>query len=388
MGFNEIAVSFGLSLLTNLIVAIGANSFFYWVNSSTAVPFVIKYRCRITLGGSFLFLFYLFVEAMNNTHLSGFSNGYHWTFLNMIIISMYAFNLQAVWHNQVLLESVLMLLYLVLYAHQITAIGCIAYLTFVGVLFVAYRFSALATTRRYVNYGLLSLFAAAGITIIYQMDPSSAGDSWFWVRQISAIVIIGVVVLEYNRLMLNSLTRTKELAVEATVDGLTGLLNFSSFNRELEAKFKAYKELDGSAYSVFETDLDVFKRINDTYGHLAGNQVLRAVARELKSAVSDSDVPASVYRLGGEEFAVVAMADLTQKEARRLAMSFQRRLARLRFPEIDEGLRITCSIGQAHVQKSDYSHHDVYRAADSNLYLSKQNGRNLITLQHDGEQAR
>lgn len=164
---------------------------------------------------------------------------------------------------------------------------------------------------------------------------------------------------------------------------MTGLLNFSEFNRALKLHYQAYQEAGGHAYSVFEYDLDWFKHVNDTYGHPAGNLVLRRLGHEIAAHAHSLAYPTAVYRLGGEEFAVIVEGSLTAAEAKRLTQNFQEQLRQVSFAEIDPQLRVTCSIGQARVADEDYSDNDVYKRADRNLYHAKQAGRNLVTVQAD-----
>ena len=388
MGINRIIFSFTLALVTNGIVAVGAMSFFYWINTNASNTYIAHHRHGLTLLVSFAYLAYLFLESLNNTYYDKTMFGYHWTFLNMIILAMFFLNLQVRRWSQTLLEVVLMIAYFALFAKQFTVIGVLACIAFALCLYISYRYAEVILHRRALMYGSLVLIAGTAIMMVYQMEPRVATDAWFWARQIGGIGILGIVVVEYNNAMTTLVQHTDQIAERATIDDLTGLLNYGSFTSALMAHFTAYKEEDGAPYSVFEIDLDFFKRINDTYDHLAGNEVLQKIADALTAWTATLEVPAKAYRLGGEEFAIIVEADLDPLAARNLAKSLQRELARLRFSDIDPRIRLTCSMGQARVLQTDYTHHDVYKAADKNLYQSKRDGRNLVTVQPLGETER
>ena len=385
MAINRILFSFILALLINGIVAVGAMSFFYWINNNSNNQFVIAHRRVLTLVISFAYLSYLFLESLNNTYFDHSQFGYHWTFLNMIILALYFLIMQEVRLSQVLLETVLVAAYYVLFTTQFTVLGVSACLCTIALMFCAYRNARRILRRRVLNYGMLAALGAAATTMVYQMGNYGGLDAWFWARQIGGLAIVGIVMLEYSYAMGDVIKHAERVKEQATIDGLTGLLNYSSFTNDLMQHFAAYKQGDIGEYSVFEVDLDLFKRINDTYDHLTGNEVLRAIADELTGWAAETTEGATAYRLGGEEFALIVDAEISTQRARAIAKDFQRRLARLRFGDIDADIRLTCSIGQARVLPDDYTHHDVYKAADKNLYMSKRSGRNLISLAPDAD---
>ncbi|WP_461215844.1 GGDEF domain-containing protein [Lacticaseibacillus sp. GG6-2] len=378
----RITASLILSLITNLIVMMGATSFFYWLQSSTATPFVIRHRKFFELGASVTFMTFLFCQAMANTYLDQMMYGFHWTFLNLLIVTMFMLNLQVVSKWQVIIDAVLTLAYLVLFSTPLRVLGLVSWAVGIASLGIVQAYTPQLRQKRCFEYGLLVVFAAAMLTMVYQMQPEHL-DVWFWVRQLSALVIIGVFCVEFDQVMRGTQNRTDNIETRANRDELTGLLNFGAFNRALTDHFTAFKAGTGSAYVVFEYDLDWFKRVNDTYGHLAGNKVLHKLAQEIQRHAQSTVEPATVYRLGGEEFAMIVESPLKRDQALQLAQLLQARLQQVRFNDIDPALRITCSIGEACVKASDYSDNDVYKAADRNLYHAKQSGRDAVVLAND-----
>jgi two-component system cell cycle response regulator len=124
-------------------------------------------------------------------------------------------------------------------------------------------------------------------------------------------------------------------------------------------------------------DLDHFKRINDTWGHAAGDQVLRATCLRLSRVLRGAD---QIGRLGGEEFGVV-VAGADRRVARQLAERLRTVLADEPIECGDDlGLEVTASFGGATVQGLDLPGHEaVLRDADRALYASKEGGRNRVT---------
>ncbi len=135
---------------------------------------------------------------------------------------------------------------------------------------------------------------------------------------------------------------------QAMTDPLTGLYNHRAFHERLRIALSSASR-SHEAVSVLMLDIDDFKRVNDIYGHGAGDEILRSLAETLKDAVRTSDV---VYRLGGEEFAVVITSRLPQS-AEQLAHRLGERVASADF---DPAGRITISVGLArgpeHAMKS------------------------------------
>jgi len=164
--------------------------------------------------------------------------------------------------------------------------------------------------------------------------------------------------------------------LQATHDLLTGLWNHAAIldilGRELE---RARRE--SNPLGVVMADLDHFKEVNDTYGHLAGDAVLREVAKRLSSSVRSYDY---VARYGGEEFLIVApTCDPTS--ALDLAQRLRSSLAQKPI-DLPEGvLPLTCSLGVAVGGLASKDNSDsMLRAADAALYRAKANGRNRIEL--------
>lgn len=158
----------------------------------------------------------------------------------------------------------------------------------------------------------------------------------------------------------------------ANRDGLTGLMNRRHFMETATVELERAHRY-GRPITVGMADLDFFKRLNDTYGHAAGDQVLREFARLIMESVRQSDL---VCRYGGEEFAFL-FPESSLEEARLLAERLRTRCAAydIRLPD-DQLVRITVSIGLADATTSSID--DALRAADNALYAAKRLGRNRV----------
>jgi two-component system cell cycle response regulator len=159
----------------------------------------------------------------------------------------------------------------------------------------------------------------------------------------------------------------QQLIQHATTDPLTGLLNRRAFfdtATEMRQTAEAGKPL-----SAIMFDIDHFKRINDTYGHDIGDQVLAAVGAEAKMADGKAG------RLGGEEFCVLVFGEIT--DALECAGELQRSIRALRFDYAGQGFAVTCSFGIAEWEAQDAIDR-MLRRADMAMYEAKKSGRDRI----------
>ena len=161
----------------------------------------------------------------------------------------------------------------------------------------------------------------------------------------------------------------QQLIQFATRDSLTGLLNRRAFIEEAMAAVHTAKPKNGLSAILF--DIDHFKRVNDTFGHDVGDQVLAAVGAQAKS----TDCIAG--RLGGEEFCVLAHG--TAADALECASDLQRSIRALRFDHDGHAFTVTCSFGIAERETED-AIAQVLRRADIAMYEAKNSGRDRIVV--------
>ena len=159
----------------------------------------------------------------------------------------------------------------------------------------------------------------------------------------------------------------------ATTDHLTGLLNRRAFLEASEKELRrAYRY--GQSLSLLMLDIDHFKRINDTYGHPAGDEVLRRVAAACRQALRDEDLTG---RLGGEEFAVT-LVQAPLRSARTVAERLRKAIGELAIELDGKTLGVTVSIGVAECGSGIVSIEKLISVADEGLYSAKHLGRNRV----------
>ncbi|MDB5099473.1 MAG: diguanylate cyclase and metal dependent phosphohydrolase [Cyanobacteria bacterium RYN_339] len=166
----------------------------------------------------------------------------------------------------------------------------------------------------------------------------------------------------------------EEAQNQAITDGLTGLATHDFFQQRLAQEVReSFRYNRPLTFMIF--DLDHFKNINDTYGHQAGDLVLKGAAALLQEKVRASDL---VARYGGEEFAVI-LPHTTEDDGYALAERLRKDLEAMEWPVSSErNIRVTASIGLASRGENDGSSKDLIKRADVALYAAKNGGRNRV----------
>ncbi len=168
---------------------------------------------------------------------------------------------------------------------------------------------------------------------------------------------------------------TREMSYQATHDPLTGLINRREFERRLEEAIDS-AHAEEAVHMLLYMDLDRFKAVNDSCGHLAGDNMLREVATLIKGEVRDSDF---VGRLGGDEFGALLIGCPIDK-ARQIAADICNAVADYRFVWKNKIFNIGISVGILEISHISGSVQDVMSAADSACYVAKQEGRGKVHI--------
>ncbi|MCW8906619.1 MAG: EAL domain-containing protein [Sedimenticola sp.] len=175
-----------------------------------------------------------------------------------------------------------------------------------------------------------------------------------------------------------------QVSWQASHDALTGLVNRGSFDRKLDELLQESR-ISGRIHCMLYLDLDQFKIVNDTCGHVAGDDLLRQIASTLASHVRSGD---TLARLGGDEFGVL-LAGCNEVVAQRIANEMRQAILDFRFTWDDKTYSIGVSIGVVTITAQSEGVESVLSAADAACYAAKDCGRNQVHLYqpHVGEAA-
>ncbi|MEK9133677.1 MAG: EAL domain-containing protein, partial [Pseudomonadota bacterium] len=192
--------------------------------------------------------------------------------------------------------------------------------------------------------------------------------------------ILGAVVVFHDVTEIQSMAR--RMAFLASHDPLTGLLNRREFetrlNQVLESAQAGQRE-----HALLYLDLDQFKIVNDTCGHIAGDELLKQLANHMQKEIRASDVLA---RLGGDEFGVV-LEDCSVDKAKQIADLLRQSVKDFRFLWESRTFEIGVSIGLVPISRDSGGITEVLSAADSACYVAKDHGRNRIHIYQPGDRA-
>ncbi|MFQ3170762.1 MAG: diguanylate cyclase [Oleispira sp.] len=179
---------------------------------------------------------------------------------------------------------------------------------------------------------------------------------------------------EVEKLAVSAQYAIEEQRKKAMHDSLTGLPNREFYQQRLEQELQRIKRYGGKL-SLMVCDVDLFKRINDNYGHLAGDKVLNIIAKSLQKNLRSSDF---IARYGGEEF-VALMPETSTAEAKIIAEKLRKKIERSPFNFKKEPIQITVSFGISEFAPGE-SADEVFSRADKALYAAKEKGRNQVQL--------
>jgi diguanylate cyclase (GGDEF)-like protein len=169
-----------------------------------------------------------------------------------------------------------------------------------------------------------------------------------------------------------------QLGRAAMHDALTGLPNRRYFEAQAELALRQAAR-NSSSFALMILDLDGFKKVNDTFGHWTGDEVLQETARRLRGTLRTGEFLA---RLGGDEFAAIVTSDGTRPGMARLAERFIGAMAPKIHPSLDDGA-VGVSLGVAVSRNGGASLVDLLESADDALYASKRNGRGCVSFAPD-----
>lgn len=192
----------------------------------------------------------------------------------------------------------------------------------------------------------------------------------FIISFIAILVAVGMVILQYEKQARQLSRMSEELTQAVNTDPLTDIRNRRYLMEYLE---KQLAETDGKKHFAVLIDLDMFKSVNDTYGHVFGDKVLKAFADTVKANIGEKDV---IARFGGEEFMILFDTDNAEeviKIMHRISKGYSE------FSKKKKGKEFTFSAGAA-LYDSSNSITDIFTTANKRLYKAKDAGRNMIMI--------
>ncbi len=187
------------------------------------------------------------------------------------------------------------------------------------------------------------------------------------------VIIYDVTEVAVNKRQLQS--ANLELQRLSSTDRLTGLFNRGHWEEGLRHAYARHKRY-GAMAALVMFDIDHFKKVNDTYGHQAGDKVIQGVARLVRAQVRDSDIAG---RYGGEEFAVL-MPDTSAEGAKLFAERLRLAVEAMRIEHDGVPIPVTISLGVADLSGPSNDYQQFIEWADHALYASKKGGRNRTSL--------
>jgi diguanylate cyclase len=191
-------------------------------------------------------------------------------------------------------------------------------------------------------------------------------DLYFMILNIQNIMIwIGNEFLYLN---------TKFIKLEMSIDPLTGAFNRKSFETIIQ-KLLEISQITNTSITLAIADLDYFKKINDTFGHLAGDEALKHFVNIIKRNLRKSDY---VFRIGGEEF-LILLPNTELKDAVEIVERIRKDLEESPLHYDGKEIKLTASFGLAEVDKEKYIN-EIIKKADEKLYKAKESGRNKVVV--------
>jgi diguanylate cyclase (GGDEF)-like protein len=220
------------------------------------------------------------------------------------------------------------------------------------------------------RYVCLPLTAHGETLGIVTIELSSAEMAAVAEERSGTLISLG----EMAGMSISGLRLRQKLESQSIRDGMTGLFNRSFMEIALEREINR-AERTGKPIAVMMVDIDHFKQFNDTFGHEAGDVVLREVAETMRLAVRGEDI---VCRYGGEEF-VIIMPEMTTRAALERAETMRRMVGDLALRFRGQPLRqVTISIGMAMFPENGETQEELLRTADHAMYAAKHRGRNRV----------
>ena len=237
MNLGWTTATYFLSIAANIGLFFGVLSSVYWVNDHVD-DFMFLSKSGVKSAIYCLYAVYIMTMSFVNGLFPASHISHPWAFLNLITILVFSATLWNVTRFTMIIEIGIFWLYYFSGASRYVIWGMLALFTESVGIYLANKYARKYLNNRLMLYGLFALIAGSQTIAVTSMAVYDL-DIWFWVRQIGALIIEGVSVIEYTLMLIRRQATEKVIRWEATHDELTGLYNFGKFNDDLQVSFEA-----------------------------------------------------------------------------------------------------------------------------------------------------
>lgn len=252
------------------------------------------------------------------------------------------------------------------------------YINFLATLLICLLAAGCSFKMRSPLAGLLTTANISVLYILFAIVMYQSQQLWINIAMPMVCLVVTITITFMLKYFFRNQDYEKTYAL-ATTDSMTGLYNHRFFQEHMRRSIDQANRFKHK-FSLLLIDIDFFKKFNDTYGHQAGDEVLRQVAKKLKKTVRNVDV---VARYGGEEMAII-LDRANEEEAMAVALKVVKAIAEEAYP-IAEGVakHVTISCGVSTFPTHGETPSQLIEFSDAGLYRAKENGRNQVGAQYN-----
>ncbi|AVK61180.1 hypothetical protein C5Z25_05120 [Lactobacillus sp. CBA3605] len=256
---------------------------------------------------------------------------------------------------------------------------------FLGLLFFITMVIVVRRHAAKIHYSAVNftgLMLTTGLALWLTIPVHSGGMLVTNSLRIEAILMFSIMTLftfHYQKDVHEKTIENRRIEKMASYDVLTNTKNYAEYQQEIVGLFNTATK-NNDPLTLVQFDIDHFKQVNDTYGHLAGNAVLVRVAKVMNAVLRNEQLNYQLYRTGGEEF-TLAMPNQVPNDVLAAVKKGWDTIRKTEFDYEGHHIKVTISIGITQLVATDQTIDDTYRRADENLYQSKHAGRDAITVE-------
>lgn len=200
------------------------------------------------------------------------------------------------------------------------------------------------------------------------------------VSVIICFIMVMMIAQGYDRLLKYRKDKVQDLMYDTEHDRLTGIWNREKFEHDFDRYQQLLATREVPAVYLVMIDIDHFKPINDQYGHLVGDQVLKTFARSFCDYLKTSSIAGQLYRTGGEEFSLLVAGEVSKEDVRKLITDYQQQLKAITIHRQNTAIQLTISAGITAMLATDHHRNVVIERADNMLYAAKRAGRDRVLV--------